>query len=762
MSTGARSRFEISTAAGLYTALAVLWCHQLLVGGIGRVLPNDLGDPLLSTWILWWNSRTVPLTDAWWNAPAFYPATGALSFSETLLSIAALTDPLMWVGASPVTAYNIAFIVSFAASALTGYLLCREATGSHAAALVGGAYFGFGPHRAAHLPHIQMLWTLWIPVLFLSLFRYRATGRQSYLLLIALSWIGIALTSVYFLLYVSVGAALWGVWFLTNRSGTAALAHLVAVGAVATAVPLPMLAGFAAWHQWYGLKRNIGEMESFSADVTSLADGGHLLWTWPNLQSLDRPEGSLYPGLFAALLLAAGTWRWWRQREAPRGSAKLSAILGAISLLLFAIGLATLWTRGAQWGLGPIQVSITTPYKPMGLGAVLLLVAVLLLPAVRASWRARSSTGWWVLLAVAAYVFALGPTGRFLGYRFWYKAPYSWLMTLPGFDSVRVPARFGTLFALALAVLVAIAVRRLTSSGTTRRWLPMAALVLVLADGLVTIQAVPMLEPVPANAWNVDAVLEIPLETYRDAAAMGGSFRHGLPVVNGYSGFGPPHYAILMSAIREGRMSALDELRRFGGLAVVVDETADEGRIWLPLLGAYGRPDLTAPNSRRVFVLPRVTEPHTCLARALAAGISPTAISGISTHDKTVDPAQVALTVDGDLTTFHTVSESTTVGDGFELTLDREQAIAGVVLWMGPVPNDHPGLIRVAVRNGAGARTAFDGDVAGFALVGAIADPRRVPLAICFPPTEAREVVISAPVITKRPWNVAEISVIAR
>ena len=49
---------------------------------------HDRGDPLLVTWILWWTSHTVPLTAAWWNAPAFYPSAGVLAFSENLLSLA--------------------------------------------------------------------------------------------------------------------------------------------------------------------------------------------------------------------------------------------------------------------------------------------------------------------------------------------------------------------------------------------------------------------------------------------------------------------------------------------------------------------------------------------------------------------------------------------------------------------------------------------------------------------------------------------------
>src|SRR6185436_16401497 len=53
-----------------------------LVTRMADGVPNDLGDPILVGWILWWNAHAVPFTSAFWNAPAFYPAQGVLAFSE--------------------------------------------------------------------------------------------------------------------------------------------------------------------------------------------------------------------------------------------------------------------------------------------------------------------------------------------------------------------------------------------------------------------------------------------------------------------------------------------------------------------------------------------------------------------------------------------------------------------------------------------------------------------------------------------------------
>jgi hypothetical protein len=585
--------------------------------------------------------------------------------------------------------------------------------------------------------------------------------RPGYLALVAISWIGMATSSVYSLLFGSVGAALWAAWFLLNRTGARRLLVLGSLGVLCAVLVTPVLLPYTAWHEYYGFRRNVGEIESFSADVLSLVDGSHILKTWPNVPSLDRPEGQLYPGVLTVVLLLTAAAVWWRQREPAPGSARVSATLALLGGVMILVGVYVVQVGGVEWQVGPLAVRATTPYKPMGIGSLLLLTSVLLLPRVRQSRREGSIAGWWIFCAAAAFVFALGPTARLADYRFWYKAPYSWLMLLPGFDSARVPARFGMLFALALAVLVALAVRRLAGTRASA-WVPAAAVAAVLADGAVTIPAAAMPHPVGASAWGVDLVLEIPLDTYRDTAAMAGSFEHGRPVANGYSGYYPPHYPVLISAIREGRMSVVDELRRVGTVAIVADGTTDEGRLWLPALEAFARPDLMAPGGRRVFVLPRLPAQSACLARALgpqSAGPMVAALSGAgapsSAHDLT-------LAIDGDSMTFHTVSESTHAGEGVDVALNREQVVSGLVLWMGPVPNDHPGLMRVAVRSAAGTRTVFEGDVAGLAMAGVLADPRRAPLAICFDPVQASGLVISAPAVTGRPWNVAEISVLGR
>ena len=168
------------------TAVVTVALTYPLIFQMGAVLPNDAGDPALNTWILWWNTQTVPFSAAWWNAPAFYPAPGVLSFSENLLGLSLISTPLHWLGVGPQAAYNVVFLLTFPLSALGAYLLGYELTKRHDAAFIAGLLFGFAPYRIAHLPQIQSLASFPMPFALLGLHRYlREPRRPKWLALFA-------------------------------------------------------------------------------------------------------------------------------------------------------------------------------------------------------------------------------------------------------------------------------------------------------------------------------------------------------------------------------------------------------------------------------------------------------------------------------------------------------------------------------------------------------------------------------------------------
>ena len=87
--TISRSAREAWIAAGAYLAVAILATWPLVLG-LGRDVPRDLGDSVLTMWILAWDSdHFVKLLHGnsggltgFFDANIFYPARLTLAYSE--------------------------------------------------------------------------------------------------------------------------------------------------------------------------------------------------------------------------------------------------------------------------------------------------------------------------------------------------------------------------------------------------------------------------------------------------------------------------------------------------------------------------------------------------------------------------------------------------------------------------------------------------------------------------------------------------------
>ena len=144
---------------------------------------HDPGDPLLVTYLIWWNAHAVPLTQRWWNAPFFWPIPDALALTEHLAGLSPFTTPIQWLGGSPLLAYNLLLIASTWWTGLATHALLRRLTGRETAAYVAGLAFAFAPYRTSTLAHLQLYACWWIPLIFLGLHAYYEDGRARWLVL---------------------------------------------------------------------------------------------------------------------------------------------------------------------------------------------------------------------------------------------------------------------------------------------------------------------------------------------------------------------------------------------------------------------------------------------------------------------------------------------------------------------------------------------------------------------------------------------------
>jgi len=204
--------------------------------------------------------------------------------------------------------------------------------------------------------------------------------------------------------------------------------------------------------------------------------------------------------------------------------------------------------------------------------AILVLVAVSIVAAVASrehrTWR--RVVLFYLAAAVVLWTFTLGPEVRWEGVRVppGY-GPYWLLMHLPGVQSIRVPSRAWLAATLCLAVCAGFGASWLAARRPTR-WLIAPFAVLIVAEGWFV---GPVVQPptalpvyIPANAQ----VLDLPLSAgYGNAdpqyLAVLGNYR----VVNGYSGYAPPHFGALRNALADHRPEAFAPFRERADLYVV-------------------------------------------------------------------------------------------------------------------------------------------------------------------------------------------------
>ncbi len=705
---GAPSPRGLLAATALYAALAVAYTWPLAVHLADRV-PHDGYDPLLNAFLLWWNAHRLPLTHAWWNAPFFFPLGGTIALSETLLGLSVFATPLQYAGASPLLAHNLLYLLSFPLCGLVMHLLARELGAREGVAVVAGLAFAFTPYRAAHLAHVQLLCAFWIPLVFLGLHRFLRTGRQRDLALAAAAWMLQALTNGYLFLFLAVVVAGWVGWFVIAGRRWRALAAMAAAWAAASLLPVLVFIQYRPWHARHGFVRQLGEIESMSADLLGFVTPARGLAGW-SLDTAVSPESWAFPGLALPLVLALSFVAWRRSDSERLLAGRVPLALTAVAATAAVVAALTAWLGPWRFGAFGLSVSAKVLHKPLAVALYALAGALAWSPALRRACRRGSVPVFYGLAAVACAILALGPTPRVAGALFWDKAPYNLLLQLPGFAALRAPARFTMLAVFCLACAAAVGLGRLTARSRVRRvWVALAAAA-VLWDGWIRplrLADAPFTFAVPNGAPENAVVLEVPLGGLRDTHAMYRMTGHGLPVVNGYSGFDPPHFIALRQGIERGEVGVLDVLQRRAPLLVLLDPGDRQAGLLRDFVRASGGTSLAGgPAGRETYLLP-----------ALAP--APPQPAGTRIEPVRVDGRSSRVLCD----------------------LGRVEPVGSLTLLFGRGVSRLPPRIVVEVAETVPRWTVvWEGRVCGLAVEGALRDPRRVPVSIFFPETRARHV----------------------
>jgi hypothetical protein len=660
------------------------------------------------------------------------------------------------MGLSAVTAYNLTLLATFPLAAMAAQWLAFTITRRHDAAILCGLAYGFCPYRIAHLQHLELLGGFGMPAALAALHRYRETSAWRWLAVLSGALVMQGLWTSYYLLFFSVLLALWVFWFIGWRDPR----RLAAIGiacAIAAVALLPVIVGYERIHEWYGLKRRFSEVTLFSADVTGLGVASPLiaLWGWTARWAL--PEGELFPGLtITTLALAAAALGWMREPVArdrvDRGIAWLPAVAAACA----AISIAG-WAF-APWhvSLPGLKISSDAPYKPFSLAVLAIAIWIGASSRMRSAYARRSPLAFYLVATAVLVLCALGPKPTLLGHQILYKPVYAWLMELPAFSSIRVPARFAMPAMLALSVAGAIAFSALAARPHRR---PVLALLLmggVIADSWIA--PLPLL-PLPdrwptSQAAGFASVLELPLGTgFDDFAAMYRATVHQHRVVNGSSGFEPTHYFTLRMALEERDPATFDGFPPGAPILVVLDKRQDAAHEWQRFLTARPRISVLGGDERWEFFSAGAAPPAATVCSGEPVPIASATASG--------GGASLGALTDRNPSTWWATVHPQQVGDALTLDLGRRVRPCAAILSVGEFRASYPRKLVVETsENGDEWHTVATERTAGLTMRGAFNDPKTVPILIGLAPSTARFVRLrideSHPSI---PWMVTDVAI---
>ena len=615
-------------------AIVMTWPVAL---GITRDIPGDLGDSLLNMWILAWGAEHVPqlLTGqiSWtqyWNANIFHPEPLALALSEHLFGLTLQILPVYWVTGNIILCYNLLFISTFALSGFGTYLLVRDLTGDKRAAFIAGLVYGFLPYRIASVPHVQVMSSQWMPFALYGLNRWVTLGSRRALAggagaLVMQNW-----SCGYYLLYFAPFVPL----FLFHRMWTHAKLTSVRVwlglglAALGTLVlTLPFLVPYRSAAATFGFERPFGEVVAFSANVWSYITASENVTLWgTRLRFYPHGEGETFLGFMPWLLAIVALAGVLRAEPAASAGPPLSRtkriaiwfLTIAVITQLIAV-LSVVLFGGFEFG----PISARTPQRLVIQLAVALGLLLGISPLARRESRRwlRSPVVFTLILTLLAVWLSLGPIPKAgdslvsgLGL---YGVLYDYV---PGFNGVRVPARYAMIAGLFLAIIAGFGALRVlrVANGRTLVAIVSVISVMIVAEGaaipmeinrtwnqneavppprvMTPSQAPPVYQRL-ASLPDGSAITEFP---FGDAAweirYVYYAAAHWKPITNGYSGNFPPRYkerVARLQRVNKDPEAAWRALKESGTTHVVIHRNAfanaadaDTVESWLKAHGA--------------------------------------------------------------------------------------------------------------------------------------------------------------------------------
>jgi hypothetical protein len=416
-----------------------------------------------------------------------------------------------------------------------------------------------------------------------------------------------------------------------------------------------------------------------------------------------------------------------------------------------------------------------------------LTVLALAVVALAGTWRRgaagadsvrRAAVAVYGAVLAAAVILSLGPQPALFGHTLPFPGPYAWFVAIvPGLDGLRVPARLGMIVALALAVLAALGLDRLTRGRTRRvRGVLVASCALaILVEGLPRPQTATRIPSKDMSAnraafeWlstqTPGPMLDLPIgNTALKVRYVYQTLVHRNRIVNGYSGYRSPLQDFV--GVPFGNVARLDEaltMARALGIrwVAVHTELYGRGREVGDEVARTLRSDTTHVARAEYFGAVTVAElrplspPVVALDPAWAElkrpAFAPTAFAHADS---------LPLAFDGDVSTRWSTGDRQRGTEWVTLTFPAPIDVARVRLEVDEdSATQYPrGLVVAGSDDGTHFEPLFDGPVADRLAVSLAREPRAPAIDLVLPPNRTRVLRLSTHGETLRnEWSIPEL-----
>ncbi len=544
---------KFSFHLGPLTGLAILTILMTypLVFHLKDHLPSDLGDPLHHVWLIGRNLAKLKegLTN-FWDGQIFYPHTKTVLYGDYVPALTVMAAFPAFLSKNLIFTYNFLWLLSFFLSGLGAYFLIFHLTRCRLSSFISSLIFAFSPVNMAHISHLELLFSAWLPLCFLFLHRYFKEPS-----LANLTW------ALFFLIFQTLSCGHYGVYaaFFMGLFGLILAFHtglwkkpgfwVKTITAIlgAAIILIPFFWPYFPVHEKMGFKWTFNDVRNYSAEIQNYLSAPSWNLIWGQLIHLKAPpERQVFLGLMPIILLilwltcprffnpcykpffVKGLESWFNFKKKLTPFNKKFVFIYALNIIIFVLILDILiiLTRGGiKLELAFFRFSSRRLINP----TLLLLILGFLRLNLQPGWRQikkkireiliqkpeKSKTlppsefdfsplsklqiygDLYFTMAIVSWLFSFGPIISFKGKELLigpYNFIYQWI---PFFKLMRAPGRFSIMVSLSLAVLTGLALASFLNSKNIS-W-PKKPL-LVIITGLILLEqiSIPLpLAPLP-------------------------------------------------------------------------------------------------------------------------------------------------------------------------------------------------------------------------------------------------------------------------